>query len=83
MGTQENLQVVKEGYAAFGRGDIPGLLALMAEDMEWHHPGPGLPLAGTYRGHDGVANFFQKLLPKWTFWISNPANSWPTATAFS
>jgi ketosteroid isomerase-like protein len=61
MGTQENLQVVKDGYAAFGRGDVPGLLALLAEDVEWQIPGPGLPLAGTYRGHEGVATFFQKL----------------------
>jgi uncharacterized protein len=61
MSTQESLQVVKEGYAAFSRGDIPGLLALMAEDVEWQIPGAGLPLAGTYRGRDGVANFFQKL----------------------
>lgn len=61
MGTQENVQVVKDGYAAFGRGDIQGLLALMAEDVEWQIPGAGLPLAGTYRGRNGVANFFQKL----------------------
>ena len=61
MGIQENVQLVKEGYAAFSRGDIPGLLALMAEDVEWIIPGAGLPLAGTYRGRDGVANFFQKL----------------------
>jgi ketosteroid isomerase-like protein len=61
MSTQESLQVVKEGYAAFSRGDIPGLLALMAEDVEWIIPGTGFPLAGTYRGRDGVANFFQKL----------------------
>jgi uncharacterized protein len=61
MGMQENLQLVKEGYAAFSRGDIPGLLALFAEDIEWRSPGAGLPLAGTYRGHGEVANFFQKL----------------------
>ncbi len=61
MSVQENVQLVKDGYAAFSRGDIPGLLALLAEDVEWHIPGPGLPLAGTYRGRDGVANFFQKL----------------------
>lgn len=61
MSTQESVQVVKDGYAAFGRGDIAGLLALLAEDVEWHIPGAGLPLAGTYRGHDGVAKFFQKL----------------------
>ena len=61
MGTAENLQVVREGYAAFGRGDVAGLLALMAEDVAWEIPGAGLPLAGTYRGREGVANFFQKL----------------------
>jgi ketosteroid isomerase-like protein len=65
MSTQENLQVVKDGYAAFSRGDIPGLLAQLAEDVEWQIPGEGLPLAGTYRGHDGVANFLQKLASDW------------------
>jgi ketosteroid isomerase-like protein len=61
MSTQESVQVVKDGYAAFGRGDISGLLTLLAENVEWRIPGAGLPLAGTYRGRDGVANFFQKL----------------------
>jgi ketosteroid isomerase-like protein len=61
MGTAENLQIVKNGYAAFGRGDVPGLLALLAEDVVWDMPGDGFPLAGTYRGHEGVASFFQKL----------------------
>ncbi len=61
MGVQENVQVVKEGFAAFSRGDIPGLLALLSDNVEWVTPGSGMPLAGTYRGHEGVANFFQKL----------------------
>lgn len=61
MGIQENVQIVKDGYAAFGRGDIQGLLALFAEDIEWISPGEGLPLAGTYHGHAAVAGFFQKL----------------------
>jgi ketosteroid isomerase-like protein len=61
MGVQENMQLVKDGYAAFARGDIQGLLALFAEDIEWVIPGAGLPLAGTYRGKAGVASFFEKL----------------------
>jgi ketosteroid isomerase-like protein len=61
MGTQENLQVVKDGYAAYGRGDLASLLALLAEDVEWIIPGAGLPLAGTYRGREGATKFFQKL----------------------
>jgi len=61
MSAEENVQLVKNGYAAFGRGDIQGLLGLLSEDVEWEIPGKGLPLAGTYLGHDGVARFFQKL----------------------
>src|SRR5258708_39891558 len=61
MSTQENVQVVKDGFAAYGAADIPSLLVLLADDIEWQIPGAGLPLAGTDRGRDGVANFFQKL----------------------
>jgi ketosteroid isomerase-like protein len=61
MSTAENLQLVRDGYAAFGRGDLPGLLSLLAEDVVWVIPGDGLPMAGTFRGRDGVASFFQKL----------------------
>ena len=60
MSVQENVQIVENGFAAFGRGDIQGLLALFAEDSEWISPGEGLPLAGTHRGHAALADFFQK-----------------------
>jgi ketosteroid isomerase-like protein len=61
MGAQENVQIIKNGYAAFGRGDMQGLMAFFADDIEWTIPGDGLPAAGTFRGHAGVADFFQKL----------------------
>jgi uncharacterized protein len=61
MSAQENVQIVKDAYAAFGRGDIQGLLALLADDIEWITPGEGLPFAGTYRGLAEVAGFFQKV----------------------
>ena len=61
MSAQANVQIVKGVYAAFGRGDIQGLLAMFAEDIEWITPGEGLPWAGVYRGHAAVAHFFQKL----------------------
>jgi uncharacterized protein len=60
MSAQQNVQIVKDAYAAFGRGDIQGLLALFAEDIEWIIPGES-PLAGTYRGRAGMAGFFQKV----------------------
>ena len=61
MGTEESLRVVKDGYAAFGRGDIQSLLGMLSDNVEWQIPGEGLPLSGTYRGRDGVGQFFQKL----------------------
>ncbi|HEY2107605.1 MAG TPA: nuclear transport factor 2 family protein [Candidatus Binataceae bacterium] len=61
MSVQENIQIVQNGFAAFGRGDVQGLLALFAEDSKWISPGEGLPLAGTHRGHAALADFFQKV----------------------
>jgi hypothetical protein len=61
MSVQEDVQIVKDGYAAFSRGDIQGLLALFAEDIEWIVPGEGFPLAGTFRGLAALADFFQKI----------------------
>ncbi len=58
--TQENVQIVKDLFAAMGRGDKQGLLALVAEDIEWIIPGKDWPLAGTHRGHVGLAELLQK-----------------------
>src|ERR1700677_1675815 len=60
MSTQENVQILKDFFAALGRRDRQGLLALSAEDIEWIIPGEGWPLAGTHRGHAGLADLLQK-----------------------
>lgn len=60
MSTKENVQTVKDFFAAMGRGDEQGLLALTAEDIEWIIPGEHWPLAGTHRGHAGLADLLQK-----------------------
>jgi uncharacterized protein len=60
MSTKENVQIVKDFFAAMGRGDKQGLLALAAEDIEWIIPGEGWPLAGRHRGHAELAAVLQK-----------------------
>ena len=60
MGRQENVQIVKDFFAAIGRGDKQRLLALVAEDIEWIVPGKDWPLAGAHRGHAGLENILQK-----------------------
>ena len=59
MNTGENIQIVKDFFAAIGSGDKQGLLALVAEDIEWIIPGKDWPLAGTRHGHAGLANLLQ------------------------
>ena len=59
MSPQDNVQIVKEFFAAIGRGDKQGLLALASEDIEWILPGKNWPLAGTRRGHAGLEDHFR------------------------
>ena len=60
MSIEKNVEVVKNFLAALGRRDKQGLLALSAEDIEWIIPGEDWPLAGTHRGHAGLADLLQK-----------------------
>jgi ketosteroid isomerase-like protein len=62
MSTEKNVQTVKDFFAAIGRGDKEGLLALLAEDIEWIVPGEDWPLAGTHRGHARVTNLLETAL---------------------
>ena len=59
MSTEKNVQTVRDFFAAIGRGDREALLALVAEDIEWIIPGKDWPLAGTHRGHTGLADLLQ------------------------
>jgi uncharacterized protein len=60
MSIEENVQIVKDFFAAMGGGDKQALLALVAEDIEWIIPGEDWPLAGTHRGHAELAAVLQK-----------------------
>jgi uncharacterized protein len=51
---------VKDFFAAIGNYNKQALLALVAEDVEWIVPGEDWPLAGTHRGHAGLAAVLQK-----------------------
>ena len=60
MSIEENVQTVKDFFAALGSGDKHRLLSLVVEDIEWIIPGEDWPLAGTHRGHAGLAEVLQK-----------------------
>ena len=63
--SQENVEVVRRAWDAWGRGDLDGLLALCTEDVifgtthmrDWPEP--------EYRGHDGFRRFLSEWLEVW------------------
>jgi uncharacterized protein len=59
-----NGTLVESVYSAFGRGDIPGLLALLDDDVEWSSP-KTLPQGGQFRGKSEVAHFFDLVGGAW------------------
>jgi ketosteroid isomerase-like protein len=60
----QDVQTLRDAYAAFGRQDIPAVLAAFDEGIEWTTP-ETLPYGGTCRGHDGVLAFFGELGRQW------------------
>ncbi len=63
MSAQENIELAKKAYAAFGSGDMETLLGLFADDIVWTTPSAeGMPFGGVSRGRDQVAAFFQALV---------------------
>jgi ketosteroid isomerase-like protein len=62
MSIEDNKRVVQTVFEKFGQGDVPGLLALIAEDAEWAAPGPEVvPYFGERKGRDGALEFFKNL----------------------
>lgn len=58
------IQTVQHIYTAFGRGDLPAILACLAEDIEWEYgstPNP-VPWLQPLRGRAQVPRFFDALL---------------------
>jgi uncharacterized protein len=51
---EQSVDVVRGVYEAFGRGDLPAVLAAMADDIEWHEA-EGMPYGGVYHGGEAVA----------------------------
>lgn len=63
----DSVQVLKDAYAAFGRGDIAAVMAMMNPAIEWHEPGlRGFPPPGgdrIYLGPKSVVNDVFAALP--------------------
>lgn len=62
MSAQENLELVRQGYDAYAKGDLSRLLSMMAPDIEWDIPSiPGVPFSGMRHGREQVEAFFREV----------------------
>jgi uncharacterized protein len=62
MNEAQNVEVVKNAYAAFQRGDIAAILASLDPGIVWRGvigAGPHVPMAGERHGTAEVAAFFK------------------------
>jgi len=60
----DNSQIVQDMYEAFGRGDIPGVIAGLDANIAWNTPRV-LPHWTSVTDRDGVPALFQKIASTW------------------
>ena len=58
----DNIETIRSGYESFSRGDLPTVLELFADDIEWNEPEGtyGTP-TGTFRGKQEVLSIFEQI----------------------
>ncbi|MGH9187302.1 MAG: nuclear transport factor 2 family protein [Acidimicrobiales bacterium] len=60
MPEHPNITLAHQGYDAFARSDLDGLLDLLADNIVWHVGGDG-PLSGARMGKDAVTELLVKV----------------------
>ena len=60
--SQENVEIVRRGFAAFNRGDLDGALEEWAPGAIWDWTNSRGFDAGVFRGHDEIRAFWQRFL---------------------
>jgi uncharacterized protein len=62
--SNDNAELLRGTYEAFGRGDIPAVIEVLDENIVWNAPAV-LPHAMPVGGRDDVGAFFQNLASTW------------------
>ena len=64
-----NIKSVQAAYDAFGKGDVPAILAGLSDDVAWETIGPASACAcfGPRKGKAAVGEFFKVVGETWDF----------------
>jgi ketosteroid isomerase-like protein len=69
--SQSNLEVVRNSYEAWSRGDFEAFFRSLDADIEWHLPEGGIN-AVIYRGHREVKGFMETYLEAFDYFRMEP-----------
>jgi len=63
MSSEDNVKTIRSAYEAFARRDIPSVLELLADDVDWASEvaSTEIPWWGIRHGKDEAADFFTRL----------------------
>jgi len=63
--SQENVEIVRRMYAAWGARDLDALLEVTDPESEFRTSGSFPDLEPIYRGHQGMRSFWEAMLVPW------------------
>jgi ketosteroid isomerase-like protein len=58
--SRENVEIVREAWDAWSRGDMAALFEFYDPDVEWDMTHSYIPDMGVFSGHDGIRAFFRE-----------------------
>ena len=62
----QNTDTLREGYEAYGRGDLEAAMENWSDDIQWENPeAPQLPNPGTINGKEDVAAALKEIPNYW------------------
>ena len=60
----DDIALLRNAYEALNNGDVPGAMAVVDEEAEWHEHSE-LPEAGSYVGRHTIREFLEAFLESW------------------
>lgn len=69
----QNTDTLREGYAAYGRGDLDAAMESWSDDIRWENPeAPQLPNPGVTEGKDNVRSLLMETPNYWDSFSVTP-----------
>ena len=76
--TKNNVQTIQEAFENFLQGNIAAVIESCTDDVEWgSYDNPEVPYGGTFKGKQGVLDFFTNLGSNVNYSVFEPRQFFP------